>query len=116
MEADLILKMVEDAFRHCYFIIYVIVNNDDSNMQALLKNPSWGAWVQVIKSSKGKIDEEVPVPYFFAYPSHIMKFFVKHIFSIVDYGKDQWCGCTKAHALRIKKDWEYMLNNNRKTF
>ena len=40
MEDYVILKMVEDAFYNCFFIIYVIVGNDDSSMLAVLKHPS----------------------------------------------------------------------------
>ena len=43
MEASAILKMVEDAFYNCFFIIDVIVSDDDSTMQAVLKHPSKGA-------------------------------------------------------------------------
>ena len=52
MEAGAILKMEEDAFRHFYFIIDVIVSGDYSTMRAGLAHPSIGARVQVPKSSK----------------------------------------------------------------
>ena len=55
MEASVILNMVEDAFYNCFFIIDVIVSDDDSTMRALLKHPSKGARCQVLKSSKGKL-------------------------------------------------------------
>ena len=42
MEASAILKMVEDALYNLFFIIDVIVSNDDSKMRAVLKNPSIG--------------------------------------------------------------------------
>ena len=57
MEAYAILKMVEDALYNCFFIIDVIVSEDKSTMQYLLKHPSKGARGQVLKSSKGKLDE-----------------------------------------------------------
>ena len=57
METDAILNMVEDAFRHCCFIIVVIVSENDSTMQYVFKHPSRGAQGQVMKSSKGKPDE-----------------------------------------------------------
>ena len=55
MEASTILNMVEDAFYNRFFIIDVIVSDDDSTMQDVLKHPSKGARCQVLKSSKGKL-------------------------------------------------------------
>ena len=55
-----ILKMVEDALYNRFFIIDVIVSDDGSTMQAVLKHPSKGARGQVLKSSKGKLDKEIP--------------------------------------------------------
>ena len=60
MEASAILKMVEDAFYNQFFIVYVIVSDDDSIMRDVLKHPSNGAQGQVLKSSKGKLDEKIP--------------------------------------------------------
>ena len=37
----------------------------------------------------------------------------KQIFSIVRKSRAQRCGCTKADALQLKKDWGYMTKNNR---
>ena len=62
MEASAILKMVEDAFYNRFFIVDVIVSNDDSTMRAVLKHPSIGVRVQHLKTSKGKLDEEIPEP------------------------------------------------------
>ena len=89
MEADIILKMVEDEFWHFCFIIDVIVNNNDSTMQAVIKHPSRDARGKVLKSSKEKLDKEIPVSYFLAHPSHHVKVFATHIFSIDNNGKDQ---------------------------
>ena len=49
MEASTILNMLEDAFYNSFFIIDVIVSDNDSIMWAVLKNPSKGAQGQVIK-------------------------------------------------------------------
>ena len=49
--------MVEDAFYNRFFIVDVIVNDDDSTMQAVLKYPYIGVRGQVLKSSKVNIDE-----------------------------------------------------------
>ena len=38
-----ILKMVQDSFYNCFFIIDVIVSDDDSTMLFLIKHPSKGA-------------------------------------------------------------------------
>ena len=106
-------KMVDDACYNCLFIIYVIVSDDDSKMQDVLKYTSKGARGQVMESSKVKLDEEIPEPSFLADPSHRVKVVAKHIFSIVNEIRAQGCGCTKADSLRIKKDWGYTIKNNR---
>ena len=80
MEASDILKMVEDAFYNRFFIIDVIVINNDSTIRAVLKHPSIGVRGQVLKSSKGKLDEEIPEPSFLADTSHPVKVVAKHIF------------------------------------
>ena len=105
MEASAILKMVEDAFYNCFFIIDVIVSNDDSTMRAVLKHPSKGARGQVLKSSKGNLREDIPEPSFLADPSPRVKVVAKHIFSIVNESRDLRCGCTKSDSLRLKKYW-----------
>ena len=71
----------------------------------MLKHPSIGAQGQVLKSDKVKLDDKIPVPFFLADPSHRVKVFAKHIFSIVNYGKAQRYGRNKEDALRIKKYW-----------
>ena len=113
MEAYAILKMVEDALFNLFFIIYVIVSDDDSTMRYILKHPSIGVIGQVLKSSKVKLDEEIPEPSFLVNPSHLMKVVAKHIVSIVKKIRAQQCGCTKADALRLKKYWGYIIKNNR---
>ena len=105
--------MVEDAYYNRFFIIDVIVSDDDSTMRAVLKHPSIGVRGQVIKTSKGKLDVQIPEPYFLADPSHHIKVVAKHIFYIVNDSKAQRCGCTRADALRIKKYWGYMIKKNR---
>ena len=62
MEASSIMKMVEDAFYNCFFIIDFIFSDDDRTMRAVLKHKSKGAIGQVMKSYKGKLDEEHPEP------------------------------------------------------
>ena len=113
MEASAILKMVEDAYYNRFFIMYVIVSDNDSTMRAVLNHPSIGVQGQVIKTSKGKLDVQIPEPSFLAYPSHHIKVVAKHIFYIINDIKAQRCGCTRADALRLKKDWGYMIKNNR---
>ena len=113
MEASTILKMVEDALYNHFFIIDDIVSDDDSTMRAVIKHPSICVRGQVLKSSKGKIDEEIPDPSFLADPSHRMKVVANHIFSIFNESRAHRCGCTKEDALRPNKDWGYMIRNNR---
>ena len=57
MEASAILEMLEDAFNNCFFIIDVIVSDDESTIRAVLKHPSISVQGQVLKTSKGKLDE-----------------------------------------------------------
>ena len=99
MEADEILNMLEDSFHHGCFTIDVIVRNDDSTMWAALNNKSRGAQGKVLKSSKGKCNEKIPVLSLLAHTSHHMKVVAKHVFDIMNYVKEQRCGCTKADAL-----------------
>ena len=92
MEAYAIMKMVEDAFYNRFFIIDVIVIGGCRKMRAVLKHPSKGVRGQVLKSSKGKLDEEIPEPSFLAYPSHRVKVVSQLIFpsstklGIIDVG------------------------------
>ena len=83
MDASAILKMVEDALYNRFFIIDDIVSNDGSTIRAVHKYPSIGVRGQVLKSSKGKLGEKIPYPYFLADLSHRVKVVAKHIFSIV---------------------------------
>ena len=84
MEASAILKMVEDAFLNHFFVIDIIVSDNDSTMRVVLKNLSKGSRGQVLKSSKGKLHTEIPEPSFLAEPSHRVKVVAKHIFYIVN--------------------------------
>ena len=105
MEASYILKMVEDEFYNRFFIVAVIIRGNDSTVQSMLKNTSIGVRGQVLNTYKGKLDEEILEPSFIADPSHCVKVVAKHIFSIVNKIRAQRCGCTKADALQLKKDW-----------
>ena len=88
MKAYAILKMAEDAFYNCFFIIDFIFSDDDRTMRAVLKHKSKGATGQVMKSYKGKLDEEIPDPSFLTDNFHCMKVLYKHIFSIFDEIRD----------------------------
>ena len=48
MEASVILKMVVDSLYDHFFIIDVIISDDDSTMRAVLKHPSIGVRGQVM--------------------------------------------------------------------
>ena len=113
METSAILNMVEDAFLNCFFVIDIIVSDNDSTMQAVLKHPSKGARGQVLKSPKGKLHEDIPEPSFLVDPPHCVKVVAKHTFSIVNKSRDLRCGCTKAYSLWIKKYWVYMIKKKR---
>ena len=113
METAAILEMVKYAFHNRCFIIDVIVRYDDITIQDVLKHPSIVARGQVLKSSKVKLDEGIPVPSFLAYPSHRVKVVSKHTFYIVNDGKAQQCVCTKVYDLILKKDWGYTIKKNR---
>ena len=89
MEASAILKIVEDAFYNQFFIVDVIVSDNYSTMRAVLKNPLIGGRGRFLKTSKGKLDEEIPEPSFLADPSHRVKVVAKHIFSIVNKSRAQ---------------------------
>ena len=65
MEASAILKMVEDAFYNLFFIFDVISSDENITMQAVLKHHLIGVRGQVLRTSKGKIDEEIPEPSIF---------------------------------------------------
>ena len=56
MEAGEILKMVEYALCHICFIIYVIVRNYDIKILDFPNHPSIGSQGQVMKTSKGNLD------------------------------------------------------------
>ena len=49
MEAYAIMKMEEHALYNQFFVIYFIVSDDDSTMQAVLKHPSKGDQSQFMK-------------------------------------------------------------------
>ena len=105
--------MVEDAYYNRFFIIDVIVRDNNSTVRAMLKHPSIGVRGQVLKTSKGKLDVQIPEPSFLADPSHLIKVVAKHIFSTVNDSKAQRCGFTRADALRLKKYWGYMIKKDR---
>ena len=71
------IKMVKDAFYNIFFIV-------DSTMLYFLKYPLIGIRVQFLKTSKVKLDAEIPEPLFLSDPSHRVKVVAKHIFSIVN--------------------------------
>ena len=88
MEAPEILKTVEDAFYNRFFIIDVIIKDDDSTMRAVLKNPSKGSRGQALNSLKVKLYTEIPNPSFLADPSYSVKVVAKYIFSIINISRN----------------------------
>ena len=69
--------------------------------------------VNLLNPSKVKPDKEIPVPYFLVYPYHRMKVVDQYVFDIVSNGRVQRCGSTKEDAIRLKKDWGYMIKKDR---
>ena len=84
--------MVEDALYNHLFIIDVIASDNDSTMRPVLKHLSIGAQGQIMNTPKGKLDEEIPEPYFLIDPSPHFKVVAKHTFSIVNESRSQRCG------------------------
>lgn len=62
MEADKILRLVEYEFCHRCFIIDIIVSDNYSTTQYMIKHTSIVTCVQVIKIPKGNIYDEISVP------------------------------------------------------
>ena len=60
--------MVEDELYNHFFIIEFIVSEYDRTIKAVLKHPYKGSRVQVLKSSKEKVDKEITEPSFLADP------------------------------------------------
>ena len=89
MEVDANLNMVENSLQHCYFIIDIIVSDNSSKILVLLNHQSIDVRGQVLKSSKGKFGEEIPILYFFTNTPHQVNVVDEHILSIVNYGKEQ---------------------------
>ena len=57
MEDSEILNIVEDAFYNRFFIIDIIVRNNDSAIRDVLKHPYKVSQGKFLKLSKGKLDE-----------------------------------------------------------
>ena len=62
-----------------------------------------------MKSSKGRLDKEIPVPNFLVDLFHRVKAVAKHIFYIVKDFKAQIFGCNKADSIILNKYWGYMI-------
>ena len=67
----------------------------------------------MLKSFKGKLREEITVPSFLGDISHQFKFVVRNLFSSVNDGRAQQCGCTKSDVLRLSKYWRCIIRKNR---
>ena len=113
MESSDRFNIVEDALYNWFFIIDVIIRDNCRKMRAVLNHPSKGALVQVLKSSKGKLDKETSKPSLREEPYHCVKVLAKHIFSIVNASRAQKFGCNKADTLWLKKYWGYTIKINR---
>ena len=105
--------MLEYAFHNYYFIIDVIIRDGDIKIQAVIEHPERGARGQVLNSYKGKLDEEITMPYRIEDPYNQVKVVTKYLFSIFHYENVQQFGCTNADPFWIKKDCGCIININR---
>ena len=112
MYDDEMMKMVEYAFCHCCFIIDIVVSDNDITIRAVTKNISRGARGKVLKSSKGKLDEKIPVPSLLADLYHSVKVFATSPPTVVNDDKTLRCGCTRADSIRLNKYWGYKVKKN----
>ena len=57
MESSTILKMVEDTFYNRFFVVDVIVSDNNSTIKAVITHPLIGVRGQVVNTYKLKLDE-----------------------------------------------------------
>ena len=95
MESEVALNLTHSVFRESDGRVFVkhIVSDDDSSMRAHLQHQS--------SCKKGKLDEDVPEPNFFADPSHRIKVMSAPIFKMVTKIKDA-TKCKQVDVLPIK--------------
>ena len=103
MESATILRMVQEAPSHG-FIVGWLVSDDDSVMRAHLHHRA--------NHPDGKLPEWFLTLVFLADPSHRIKVVSKHFYALAT-APVRTSRVTKNHAKRLKKDWGYMIRQNR---
>ena len=106
MEAAAILHMAINSVSERKFVMRWIVADDDSVMCAYLRHP------KDTPKDKGKLPIWVFEPEFMADPGHRKKSVSKHFYKLasVPVGKSR---ASKNMAKRIKKNWGYMIRQNK---
>ena len=108
MEAAAILQMVSESVVSRKFVVKSITSDDDSVMRAHLRhnrNPD-------DSKDKGKLPKHVREPMFLADPGHCNKSVSKHFYALATKRIAE-SRVTKPMAKRMKKNWGYMLRQNK---
>ena len=103
MESFAIVEMVKMAPSHG-FVVGWLVSDDDSTMRAHLHHAR--------NHRDGKLPEWFLTPVFLADPSHRIKVVSKHFYALAN-APVRTSRVNKNHAKRLKKDWGYMIRQNR---
>ena len=107
MEACAILNMAIDTVKERKFVMKAIVSDDNSVMRAHLchKDPN-------NTRDKGKLPPWVYEPKFLADPSNRIKSILKHFYAL-STAKVSESRVSKPMAKRMKKNWGYMVRQNK---
>lgn len=108
MEAAAVLDMICRSATERQFVIKAVVSDDDSVMRAHLRynvNPH-------DKEDKGKLPLWIPEPEFLADPGHRVKCVSKYFYKLAKQ-KVAKSRVTKGMAKRLKKNWGYMIKQNK---
>ena len=120
MEAAAILKMVIEG-PDLGYVVDAIVSDDDSTMRAHLclpcpKEPFDGETPaqtrKRIKDDKGKLPHWIREPNFLADPTHRNKVVASKFYDLAT-ARVSMSRLTKTHAARLKKDWGYVVAQNK---
>ena len=108
MEAAAILNMAINSVLDRKFVIRAIVSDDDSVMRAHLRHKL----DENDPRDKGKLPKWIYEPIFLADPSHRIKAISKHFYALANQNVSQ-SRVNKSMAKRLKKNWGYMVRQNR---
>lgn len=107
MEAAAILHMTINSVPDRNFVIGSIVSDDDSVMRSHLRYPN-----PTKKKDKGKLPTWILEPEFLADPTHRIKVVATHFYELAKALVSE-SRVSKPMAKRLKKNWGYMLRQNR---